>query len=296
MPNPQYQPASVLDIVSFGYRQVFKILWPLTKLALPFLILCSVTMGALMPSYMHFSMGMQSHAFQSGFQENFVTSLFYGFLFFIIGVLQYYLFYVFLCFIQDLYLDTVKPNLFSYWLPQKNLLGLLGISFLFLAASIPASVILLIGFILLVLPGLAVLAGILFFMIRLAFTWIAYMLEPETGILDAFQKSWALTQHNFWRSVGLLCLILVIQGIIFAPFGLISIIITGLSFSLMGQGHFVFSIVYTLYFAIRFWAQYVIGIGGLIFISYRYVFDLEARKNATVSIVPPETGDFPEAS
>lgn len=66
----------------------------------------------------------------------------------------------------------------------------------FIAASIAYGILTTIGTICCIIPGIII--GV-----RLIFTPVILLDEPETDIIEAFKKSWAMTSGNFWSLLGL---------------------------------------------------------------------------------------------
>lgn len=283
MTTPIYEPASVLDIVSFGYRKLFRTLGPLTKLSLPVALLSGVLMGSAYPILLK----MQHYAMAAPQSfDDMATLLGVGVAVLFGVMLMFYFFYVLLRYARDLYLDEVQKNIYAYLKPEQKFVGMIGIAFLLAIATIPIGLILFLGFLFLVVPGLIVVLALIFAGVRLVLVWNIYMIKAS-DIFDAFVRSWQLTRGNFWRTLGLVFLVAIIQNIIGLPFSVLSSANDAIaSLNPSFTNTVLFQLICTIIFSIGYWAQYVIGLGGSIFVYYRYYFDLEARH-----ALPPGSGE-----
>ncbi|MCF8230881.1 MAG: hypothetical protein K9J27_01735 [Bacteroidales bacterium] len=85
----------------------------------------------------------------------------------------------------------------------------------FIGAGLLITLIMIVGFFLLVLPGI-------YFGIALSVTLVALMIE-DLGVGDAISRSWNLIKGNWWVTFGLILLLIIIQAIIvyavIMPFG-----------------------------------------------------------------------------
>ncbi len=92
-------------------------------------------------------------------------------------------------------LDDIEPQFSAYGQQAFKLLK-------FFIANLVLSLISLIGFCLLILPGLY-LSG------RLQYA-IALIIEENTGIVESFKRSWAITKAHEWKLVALILIQLLI--------------------------------------------------------------------------------------
>jgi hypothetical protein len=274
MTAPTYAPTPVLDIVSFGYRKFFNHLLPLTKIASPFLLFASLVIGFVYPEQLRIQ-----RITEPGLADIIPILTMYGMLLVATGVMQYSL-YAGIQYVRDVYYDEVNPSLASYMIPKMSLFGVFSIFSLYMVSFIFAVIITFIGFLLLILPGLAMLVGIFYATNRLALVWVSYFNDPKLGVMHAFRQSWALTENNFWRTVGLCFVTTVIQTIISLPFNLIDFIIGLISgFNPSFVANPLFPFMYSVLMAVSYWAQFVLGVGGMMFVFFRFFFDLQSRKN-----------------
>jgi hypothetical protein len=276
MSKPQFSPTAVIDIVSFGYRRLFKNLWPVTKLSLPFVLFSGLTGGFFYSDLLQLQ---KLDANTTPTIDDLISlGLVYGV--FLLGtVVMFYALYAILRYVKDLHHDEVDSNLYNYIFPEGRLWGLLGISLLYGVAAIPLGILMILGFIMLILPGLAVLVGIIYLATRLTMSWVAYMERPEMGMFDAFAQSWRLTADNFWRTLAISFVVAVVSTIINTPFsvlGSISGMVAQLNPSFVSNP--VFPVMSSVILAISNWAQYVIGMGGMVFVYFRFYYDLESRQ------------------
>lgn len=273
MTVPAYNPMPVLDIVSYGYRQFFRAIVPLTKLSLPFLLFAAITGGFIYPDLLKVQAAGEPSVEDLGMFLAMSSMMGLG------TVVMYYALYPMLRYVRDVYADEIKDSLFSYLIPQGSLLGLLGIMICYAVGSVLAVLLTFIGFLLLVVPGLVLIGGIFFLNYRFAMVWVAYMDAPSQGVFNAFRESWRLTENNFWRTVGLGIVCTIIQSILNFPFSLVDFFmgfLSGLNPSMVN--HPVFPVVSASLLGVSYWAQFVLGFGGIIFVFYRYLFDLRVRK------------------
>lgn len=74
----------------------------------------------------------------------------------------------------------------------------------FIGACIVYGILISIGLIFCIIPGL-------FIAVRFMFATIILLDEPETEFIDAFKKSWAMTSGNFWSLFGLGIMVILIN-------------------------------------------------------------------------------------
>ena len=115
---------------------------------------------------------------------------------------------------------VLRETLARYW----PLLGLVGLFFVFALVWAIAE---LIGFVLLILPGLAVLCAAIYFLVRWSLT-VAAMMAEDMGPIRGLGRSWNLVKGQWWRTFGILVIVTILQTIItyalFILFGLIAAI------------------------------------------------------------------------
>jgi hypothetical protein len=104
-------------------------------------------------------------------------------------------------------IGSVLRETFARYLP---LLGFIAIVFgLFLVWV----VVLVIGLVLLVLPGLAVLCGGVYLAVRWSLSVVAMMAE-DIGPIKGMARSWNLVKGQWWRTLGILFIVGIMQTII----------------------------------------------------------------------------------
>lgn len=113
---------------------------------------------------------------------------------------------------------VLRETLARYW----PLLGLVGLFFVFAVVWAIAE---LIGFVLLILPGLAVFCAAIYFLVRWSLTVAAIMAE-DIGPIRGLGRSWNLVKGQWWRTFGILVVVAILQSVIsyalFILFGLIA--------------------------------------------------------------------------
>ncbi len=277
MTNPQYGSASVVDIVSFGYKKMFENLWPLTRMCLPILILNGVTWGMIQQEMV----GFQDRKDNLSLNDLLQMGLSFVVLFFV-SILLYYLMYAIVRYCRDLYRDELEEPWYQYLFPKKSLLGVLGLGFLQVAASIPAIVIIVIGFLFLIVPGVAML---MLFGYGCYLVYLVYIDKPERGVFDSIRYTVELVKPNWLRTIGLACVVTLINMIISIPFSVVSSIISAVAQLMPSlQQSFLYFLTNAVLYTAMYWVQMVIGVGGVAFVLYRYLFDMEYRQASEAAI------------
>ncbi len=272
----KYGRAPVVDIVSFGYKKFFQHLLPMTKLSLPALLFSGLITGFVYGDLARLE-GSQAG---SDIPMSELGFLFVTLGLFLLGLLlMCYMLYVSLRYARDVYMDEVDENLYNYLLPKDTLLGIIAISLINFVATIPILVVMVIGFFLLIIPGLVVLVGFVYLGLRFSLVWKIYMLSPENGIIDAYRESWNLTEGNVLRCIGLSFIISFISGLIAFPFGIFEGILKAVAqFNPGFTSGLVFALIASALVMLSYWAKFILGPGGSYFVGYRFLFDLKARK------------------
>jgi hypothetical protein len=107
------------------------------------------------------------------------------------------------------------------------LLGLIALFFLLFIAWIVACII---GFVLLVLPGLAVIALGVYATVRWSLS-VAAMMAEDIGPVKSLSRSWNLVGGQWWRTAGVLLVVYIMQSIIGFALGFLFGIIAGVATS-----------------------------------------------------------------
>jgi hypothetical protein len=104
-------------------------------------------------------------------------------------------------------------------------LPLLGLFALFALIGLGWFIAEVIGFVLLILPGLAVLCAAIYLFVRWSLS-IAAMMAEDIGPIRGMGRSWNLVRGSWWRTFGILLIVTIMQTIItyalFFLFGLIA--------------------------------------------------------------------------
>jgi len=113
---------------------------------------------------------------------------------------------------------VLRETLARYW----PLLGLVGLGILLFIGWAIAE---LIGFVLLVIPGLAVFCAAVYLGVRWSLV-VAAMMAEDIGPIRGLGRSWNLVSGSWWRTFGILLIVGILQTIIsyalFILFGLIA--------------------------------------------------------------------------
>ena len=116
-------------------------------------------------------------------------------------------------------IGSVLRETLAHYLP---LLGLFGLVFLMFIGWIIAESI---GFVLLVLPGLAVFCAAVYLVVRWSLV-VAAMMAEDIGPIRGLGRSWNLVSGSWWRTFGILLIVFILQLIItyglFILFGVIA--------------------------------------------------------------------------
>ncbi len=116
-------------------------------------------------------------------------------------------------------IGSVLRETLARYLP---LLGLVGLGILIFIGWIIAEII---GFVLLVLPGLAVFCAAIYLAVRWTLT-VAAMMAEDIGPIRGLGRSWNLVSGSWWRTFGILLIVGILQTIIsyglFILFGVIA--------------------------------------------------------------------------
>jgi hypothetical protein len=108
-------------------------------------------------------------------------------------------------------------------------LPLLGLMALILFVLFPVWVVLTsIGFVLLVLPGLAMVCVGVYFGVRWSLT-VAAMMAEDMGPIKGMRRSWALVSGMWWRTFGILLVVGILQSIIGLALGFFWGLIVGVA-------------------------------------------------------------------
>lgn len=290
MPQPSQSatqtPASILDIISYGYKCAIKSLGPLSKLTWPFIILLGIGNGLLI------SIISPEGRFQ---RQAMLGAL--GVLPFI-AVVSWYLHYCVARYVRDVFWEAPASNLFSYLLPHRSLLGAIALVLLITVALIPYSIVGIIGIVLLVVPGIVAYT---YFYMGSSLMLVAYLKSPPEGVFKAITGTLGLLKRNFWRTIALGLLNFIIICILTSPMSffsgtldLVSKMNPSFTHSLPGY------ILRVSLYSVTVWFSLCIGYVGLVFILNRYLADLQARAQGgdlpvapELAFTPAKTGDIP---
>jgi hypothetical protein len=101
---------------------------------------------------------------------------------------------------------VLRETLARYW----PLLGLIGLGILLFIGWIIAEAI---GFVLLVIPGLAVFCAAVYLAVRWSLV-VAAMMAEDVGPIRGLGRSWNLVSGSWWRTFGILLIVGILQSII----------------------------------------------------------------------------------
>ena len=101
---------------------------------------------------------------------------------------------------------VLRETLARYW----PLLGLIGLGILLFIGWIIAEAI---GFVLLFIPGLAVFCAAVYLAVRWSLV-VAAMMAEDVGPIRGLGRSWSLVSGSWWRTLGILLIVGILQSII----------------------------------------------------------------------------------
>jgi hypothetical protein len=117
-------------------------------------------------------------------------------------------------------IGSVLRETLAHYFP---LLGLIAIAFgLFLVWFVVFGI----GLVLLVLPGLAVLCGGIYFAVRWSLS-VAAMMAEDIGPIKGMARSWNLVKGQWWRTFGIILIVLIMRIIIGIALGFMFGIVAG---------------------------------------------------------------------
>ncbi len=267
----QMERASVLEIVTFGYKGMVKSILPLSLIALPFVLLAGID------GYFYFRMSMTGEPDVLAALGHFATQM--------IGM---YFFYCVSSYIRDVYWDEAK-NPLAYLLPRMTLFGALGIGFFYMLACLGIGVGVGISAVILALLGplgivfmvggiLCLIPAVIYIATYFSLAFVVYLGTPEDGLLSALGSSFRMISGNFWRSMGLATLVWIINLVINVPvLGVFFAIGVMSSMNASVADSPMFQLGFAGLMAVASWSQVVLGQGGIVFVLNRYYHDLKAR-------------------
>jgi hypothetical protein len=263
--SPVTDKASVLDIVSYGYRAAIRHIWPLTLIALP---------AILLSSYQGFHSASDFEAGVAAGQASrlghtSIPTMYIGWIAYLIPL---YFNYCATLYSRDVYFNQVDRPIYSYIFGEKKTLSTISIfSGICLLALIPTGLIGIIGLILLIIPGI-----IWFTYILMVYNMaIVLILQKSTmGVKWSIQEILRLLKNHTGRTIGLGLLVWLIGTIVAVPITLPGILI---SMGPQMSGNLIMSILSACSYGLGTWLSMSIGIGGVVFTTYRYIADLKIR-------------------
>jgi hypothetical protein len=193
-----------------------------------------------------------------------------------------YLSYPIARYVRDAYWNETAENLYSYLIPRRSLLGCWGIGLLWAMMAMPVGLVGIIGLLLLIVPGVAVFS---YYYSMYSLLIAGYLSDPDRGVFGTISDIFALLKGNFWRTVALG----VMTWLIYAC---MSGALIGLQAGLEMLQEFSPSLTRNLWFPLAYgtltgvicWFSMAVGHGTVLFVMYRYLFDLRARAQVAAPI------------
>jgi len=271
MSQPVKEPASIFDMVTFGYKKAFKTLWPVTRICLPLLVVYAAGSGLIEA----IASGLLPDKLRVDLHNLFSSALL---------VLNWSI----ACYARDAYWREAEPNPMTYLKPNRTLLGVAGIGLITAFYGIGAGLAGMLGLLLLVVPGIVIFS---YFYIWSGLFYTVYLLEPENGVWAARHRVAALLRGYFKRTAGFgllagLVWLLAMTPVIFMSVGLELL-------KELPPSFFHATLFYGLYGLLdgaMEWFILAFGFTGYSFILNRYYDDLQVRREqAFNSVVNLET-------
>lgn len=187
--------------------------WIMCIIVLVAAILVSVVSSATQPTIVYDNTNMTPEEAMRIFKESFAGS--FGVANIIAYVLQYAVYAGLFKMAINGY-HGMKVDTTAYQMPFATYLKFIG-------ACIVYGILVGVGCLFCIIPGL-------FLAIRLMFAMIILLDEPETEFIDAFKKSWAMTSGNFWSLFGLGIMVILINlaGLLCCCIGIIFTAVMGI--------------------------------------------------------------------
>lgn len=264
-PTTGQSTLSIMDIVTFGYKKAMKVLSPVSLLCLPAVICLALGTACIE------SLTITDH-----------SSLFRSISYQVLAILPMYISYAIARYVKDEFWSDAQPNPLIYLLPDKTLIGILGVGFLTVFYGIGAWFFGSIGLLFLLLPGIIIFS---YFYMWSGMFYTVYLLKPQEGIWGARRSLIRLFKGHFWRTVGMGFMTCMVCMLLIVPTFLGSCILAFLKEqppSFMQNYHFV--LAYTVFMAVVQWASYI-NFTGYCFILNRYYQALQARLDESVKTV-----------
>jgi hypothetical protein len=275
-PHATLQQASVIDIVTFGYKAGLKSIGPITRLILPIILLYAVSTTSVYTISNEMKAGVQPGV------THWVLLVGMGLLSVVSWIGYVYLSYPITRYVRDVYWNEIDENLYSYLIPRRSLLGCWGIGLLWGLMLLPVSLLGMVGLLLLIVPGVAVFS---YYYSMYSLLIAGYMSDPDRGAFSAISEVFGLLKGNFWRTVALG----VMTWLIYIS---MSGMMIGLQMGLELLQEFSPSLTRNLWYPLAYgtltgvicWFSMAVGHGTVLFVMYRYLFDLRTRAQVTAPI------------
>ncbi len=295
-PSGLFAPASVMEVVTFGYKAALKCFWPLTVMTAFF----SLSYGPAATWYVRFSQQLAD----GPSLEKFAYIAFFSL--FTLGITLWG-YYAMNRYARDLFLAE-PGNPLACLVPGKDLLGALAVGFFYLLALfglfvgfgiLSFGVFLVAGVLSVSMAGSEAVIGIIVIVSLLALmvpmflcvtglntvfglVLAAYVLNSDAGVFHAFGETFRVLGRNFWRTVGLSFMCWLVNVLLMIPVsaaGGVMGYMSGNSPSFLDSPAFL--VGYTLLATVGNWLGMVIGMGGFVNVVFRYYYDLKIRAGRT---------------
>lgn len=260
-------PVSILEIVTYGFKKAVKVFWPVSWLCLPALLLIAVGAGCIE------ALPIEDSTFRVK------DALFKP-----LSLVVVYMNYAIARYTRDVFWEhELKENLWAYLVPDKTLLGICGIGLLTTFYGMGAGLLGMLGLLLLVVPGVAILS---YYYVWSGMFYTLYLLKPEEGVWAARHAVARLFKGNFWRTAGLGLLVSLVSLLPMLPMVFLSgglEILREMPPSFLPP--FAFALLYGSLHATVYWISLAICFTGLSFVLNRYYQALQSRFDQSINSV-----------
>jgi hypothetical protein len=259
-------PSSIMDIVSCGYKMAFRTLLPISILCLPYLVL-----------FLAGSIWIELAISNS--QDSNTKEQLYN----LLRLPLCYWNYVIARYVCDVLQDKVRKNLASYLCPGSTFLGVIGIGIITIVYGIGYGIAALLGLLLLVIPGLAVIS---YYHMMCGMLYIDYLLNPQDGIWAVRKRVAFMLKGQFLRTAalgGIACLVMIVALLPLFIIDMVKVFIEEQAVSVMHSAPFLAA--YGCFMTLTEWFTLAFGFAGYCYILNYYWHDLRIREEQANSRV-----------
>lgn len=292
MDAPSLEPIRVADVVIDALKRFVGLIKPLTLLTLPAVLFGMVAFGVFFLLVIQLGLVKAGSGGGETWQQALIIV---QAVILILGAALFlaYMTFPIMRYVRDTYAGAVHPHLMHYWFPDKTFLGLVGMYCVFLGALVPLLPFILIGFILLILPGAAIC---LLFGTLTQVMLHQYLRAPAEGVFAAMGRVWQWFTGDWLRMAGFGFLLSVVQCLVSLPGNLLRGCL-----DIATEFHWVpgrdvlmlLGLVGIPLLGVLFWAQMVLYYGLTSTVIYRFLGDLDVRDTLAAAALAASSQNEP---